>query len=935
MMSQTAVFSRGERAATDRPRPGLGRGAAPARRIVSVFGALLAMLAAGAPDRALADGPQAGPIARPGPPMRLRYDKPAADNNDGWVSQSLPLGNGYMGVNVFGGVERERLQVTENSLIDSPTGSIGGLNNFAEVRIDFAHTAPRDYTRELDLNTGTARVAYVNDGVRYTRDYFASYPDKVFAVRLQASKRGALDFTIHAAVPYTADFRQTPGDHHGKHGTVSVDKGVLTLSGTMDYYGLKFEGQIKVIPDGGTVQAVKEGGGSIKVSGATSALIVIAVGTNYPIAEPQVFSAPDRLDKLKGFADPHAKVTGYVTAAASRTYADLLARHEADYGALYGRVALDFGAAVPAATTDRLIDAARAGAADPYLDALAFQFGRYLLISSSRKGALPPNLQGVWNVYQDAPWTAGYWHNINLQMNYWPAFNTNLPDLFEPYVDLYRSYLPAQRALATRVIGQYHPDKLAADGDNGWTMGTAMRPFEPGGRSPHSGFGTGAWTASMFWDAYDFTRDTKMLRDTVYPALRGQANFLSRMLEDVDGKLLAKPSSSPENANNLQTVGTTFDQQEIYENDRDTIAAARVLGLNDPLLAVLKREMPRLDPIVIGDSGQIKEYREETIYGSIGEPQHRHASQLLGLYPGQLITAQTPAWLDAARVSLKGRGLVSKTGWAQAELLATWARTGDGDMAYDFYRYWLSHHAMYNLWNNHRDSFSTKLLQIDGNFGVTAGVGEMLLQSQSGVVAPLAALPRAWPKGRYRGLLARGAFEVSADWSDGHADRLALLSRAGGPVRLRYPAIAKAQVRTADGGTVRFRPAGSDEIAFDTVQGQSYVVTAIPVEEAVGAVKDLAIASDTGATVRLTWHPTPGAVSYVIDRAVGNAPGYERIGADVKVAQFVDAAALVATTKRVRYRVTALSADGRAGPGAAVFRFEPGSGQVAPVGPGS
>jgi alpha-L-fucosidase 2 len=267
----------------------------------------------------------------------------------------------------------------------------------------------------------------------------------------------------------------------------------------------------------------------------------------------------------------------------------------------------------------------------------------------------------------------------------------------------------------------------------------------------------------------------------------------------------------------------------IYENYRDTIEAARVLGIHDPLIPVLETQLPRLDPILIGDSGQIKEYREETTYGSIGEPHHRHLSQLLGLYPGQLINSTTPAWLAAAKVSLEGRGLTAGTpGWAVAQRLATWARTGDGNQAYVCYHTWQSNHAMYNLWNNHRDSTTTKLFQVDGNFGVTAGVGEMLLQSHEEVVAPLAALPKAWPKGSYRGLLARGAFEVSANWSNGHADRFEILSRTGGPLKLRYPGIAGATVRTSSGKSVTFKRVDNADISFDTKAGETYVLTAIP-----------------------------------------------------------------------------------------------------------
>jgi alpha-L-fucosidase 2 len=872
-------------------------------------------------------GAEGAAAARPETPLRLWYDLPATNDNDGWVSQSLPLGNGYMGVNVFGGVRQERLQITENSLVDSPSDKIGGLNSFADVFLDFPHATPTHYSRDLVLNSSTAHVSYDNEGVHFTREYFTSYPDKVLVIRLQASKAGALDFTLRPTIPYLTEFRRAtegPQDHRGKHGTVSATGDTITLAGTMDYYDIKFEGQFKVIPQGGTMQATNDahgGNGSISVKGATSAVILVAVGTNYPIANPQVFSAVAPRDKLKGFAGPHDKVSGYIAAAAVRSYADLMERHEADYTKLFDRVNFDLHAPVPAVTTDKMVDAERAGGSNPYFDELAFQFGRYLLISSSRSGALPPNLQGVWNVYQDAPWTAGYWHNVNQQMNYWLAFNTNLPELFDSYIDLYRAYLPAQQASAKEFLTRYHPAGLAADGDNGWALGNSMRPFEPAGKAAHSGFGTGPWTTMLFWDYYDFTRDKTLLRRVVYPAMLGQANFLSRFVQDIDGKLLAKPSSSPENADNLQTAGTTFDQQTIYENHRNTIAAAQILGAHDPLIAKLEAQMPKLDPILIGDSGQIKEYREETTYGSIGDPHHRHMSQLLGLYPGLLINTNTPAWLDAARVSLEGREAGNHPGWARAQRMEAWARTGDGDKAYAFYHYWMSHHAMYNLWNNHRDSRTAKLFQVDGNFGVTAGVAEMLLQSHEGFIAPLPALPHAWPNGSYRGLLARGAFEVSADWSSGHADRIAVRSKAGGLLKLHYPGIGGSTVRTKAGDTVTVRHLGNDDISAETVPGQTYVVTAIPLVEKVAPVMGLAIAADANGGLRLNWQSSAPAVSYTIDRAIGNSPTYERIAAGQTGTSFVDSTAAIAKATRARYRVSAVSVSGSESPGASVFWF--------------
>lgn len=862
--------------------------------------------------------------ARPQKSMRLWYQTPAADSVQGWLDQSLPLGNGYFGVNVFGGVARERLQITENSLVDMPADGIGGLNNFAEVGLEFPHAAPQQYRRDLDLNTATAHVSYSQAGVGFTREYFASYPDRVLVIRLTASRRGALDFTLRPKAPYLAPFRKTEGDRRGKQASVNASGDLITLKGVMDYYGVKFEAQFKVIAKGGSLRANNgPDGAAITVHGADSAVILVALGTNYRL-DPQVFSQKDPLKKLAGFPDPHALVTKTLAAATRLSFETLKARHEADYTALYGRVDFDLGEPASPQPTDQRLQAARDGQASPYLDALAFQYGRYLLISSSRKRALPPNLQGVWNVYQDAPWSAGYWHNVNQQMNYWPAFVGNLPELFESYLDFYKAYLPAHQERATQYLKQYHPEGLSATGDNGWALGNSMRPFEPSGKVAHSGFGTGPWTTMLFWDFYDYTRDRAALRDIVFPAMRGQADFLSRFLTDRDGKLLAAPSSSPENAASLQSVGTTFDQQMIYENFRDTITAASLLGVkNDPVVSKIADQIDKLDPILIGDSGQIKEYREETTYGSIGDPAHRHISQLLGVYPGRLINRQTPAWQDAARVSLHGRGLVGGTGWSQAERIETWARLGDGDLAYQFYRYWMSHHAMANLWNNHRDSLTTRLFQVDGNFGVSAGVGEMLLQSADGVVAPLAALPSAWPEGHYRGLLARGAFEVSADWSHGHADRLSVHSKAGGPLTLRYPGIALAKLRNADGADVTARADGRDDISFDTDPGATYVVTSIPAVAPAAPIKDLAITVDAGDALALTWRADPALKAYAVERAADNAPAYTEIASGLVAPRYVDRDEAIRSAGHLRYRVVGLTADGSRAVSPGVFRDRP------------
>ncbi|WP_372799004.1 glycoside hydrolase N-terminal domain-containing protein, partial [Pontiella sp.] len=705
---------------------------------------------------------------------------------------SIPMGNGYMGINVFGGTASERIQITENSLYDWADKNSGlkrrGLNNFAEVYIDFGHDRATDYERALSLNDGVLRVRYQQGGVEYSREYFTSYPDKVMVIRLGASKKGKLSFTLRPTIPFLGE---------GKSGTVAAEGDTVTLSGVMTYYNIEFEGQFKVIPEGGTLKASN---GTVTVSNADSAVILIAVGTNYPF-DPQVFLTADPKEKLKGFPHPHAKVSGYIADAAAKSYEELRANHRADYTGLYDRVSLDLGAAMPTITTDELVDAYPGGASDRYLEELAFQFGRYMLICSSRKGTLPPNLQGIWNVYARPPWSSQYLHDTNVQMAYAPAFCANLPELFESYADFFKIFVHQQRQYATEYIGKYNPAQLDKNGDNGWAGPFWTQPYNVTGKSPVAGFGTGSWIAQMFWDYYDYTRDESLLAETVYPVMYEQANFVSRFVQEIDGALLAKPSSSPEQKFR-DTSGTTFDQQMFYENHHNTLTAAKILGRTDPRLKIYEKQLPLLDPVQVGKSGQIKEFRQEEFYCDAHkalDPHHRHTSMLLGSYPGQLINDTTPAWLDAVRTTLTLRTRKSNIGWARAERIAFWARVHDGDEAYLFFQDLLGGNYLHNLFNDHRGG---PLFQADANYGATAGVTELLLQSQDYVVTPFPALPSAWPDGSYRGLLARGNFEVSAQWSNGQAQRLEVVSNAGGTLKLRYPNLARAMVKTADGKPV-------------------------------------------------------------------------------------------------------------------------------------
>ena len=675
-----------------------------------------------------------------------------------------------------------------------------------------------NYKRSLRLNDAISTVNYQYEGVNYTREYFANYPSNVIVVKLKADQPGKISFTLRPVLPYLHEYND---EGTGRTGKVSAQNDLITLTGDIQFFRLPYEAQIKVIPSGGQLKAMNDesgNNGTIRIQQADSVVLLINAQTAYQLKSSVFTASPE--NKFTGNEHPHRAVSQCIQKAADKGYEALCKEHIADYQSLFSRVDLRLCDETLGIPTDSLLHDYQRGKESLYMDELLFQYGRYLLIASSRKGSLPPHLQGAWSQYEYAPWSGGYWHNINIQMNYWAAFNTNLAEVFIPYVEYNEAFRQSANEKATGYIKKNNPDALSAiPEENGWTIGTGANAFSIDSPGGHSGPGTGGFTTKLFWDYYDFTRDEDILKKHSYPAMLGMAKFLSKTLKPTEeGYLLADPSSSPEqyhNGTTYQTKGCAFDQGMIWESFHDVLKAADILKEESPFLRTIKEQIGKLDAIQIGESGQIKEYREEKKYSDIGDPRHRHISHLCALYPGTLINAETPEWLKAATVTLNNRGDKS-TGWGVAHRLNLWARVKDGDMAYQRYQLLLKKYILENLWNMHPP------FQIDGNLGGTAGVAEMLIQSHEGYINPLPALPAAWRDGSYEGLVARGNFVVSVFWKQGLMTQMDVLSRAGGECVIQYKDIANFTIKDAKGKKVKTIRESKNRIRFATQKGNTY-----------------------------------------------------------------------------------------------------------------
>jgi alpha-L-fucosidase 2 len=791
--------------------------------------------------------PARGAVARPGDPV-LWYTHPAQEWKD-----ALPVGNGRLGAMVFGRVANERIQLNEDTVWNGKKRdrlNPAALDALPELRrllfegraaeaealseeklVGIPHRQPpyqplgdlnlefpglenvSDYRRELNLATGIVRVSYRTGGASCTREVFSSAPAQALVVRISCATPGLVSFRATLArqqdgqTTVAAPDRVILQGEAKAHSTywqqpwMTPERRKAELD-EIEPTGVRFRAVLRAIAEGGRTEA---SGDAVTVSKANAVTLIVVAATDYRGGDPAAGCERD----LVGAAKP---------------YGVLRAAHAADHERLFRRVDLTLTRAgldrsIEDLPTDERLARVRSGREDPALSALYFQFGRYLLMGSSRPGTMAANLQGIWNEDFIPPWDSKYTTNINVEMNYWPAEVGNLPEMAGPLFDLVQMSRESGRRTAKQMYnarGFVFHHNIDAWGD------TAPVDYGYVGIWPMGG----AWLALHFWEHYQYGLDRAFLARDAYPVMKEASQFLlDFLIDDGKGHLITNPSYSPENSYRMangkvgrQTVGATMDYEIIDGLFHATIDASRVLGVDAGYRAELEDALKRIPPLKIGKHGQLQEWSED--YDE-NEPGMSHVSHLFALFPGDEITVRgTPALAAAARVSLERRvqNGAGRRDWPAAWYIALWARLEDGGRAQQHVQGLLSAAAESLL------NASRRVFQIDANLGAAAGIAEMLLQSHGGEIAILPALPPAWSDGRFTGLRARGNVVVDAEWANGRAASAALRPAVSGDIRIRPPRGQRIHQVQSRGRTIGARESNGAWVVH-LEAGQVYGVT--------------------------------------------------------------------------------------------------------------
>jgi alpha-L-fucosidase 2 len=685
------------------------------------------------------------------------------DNNVMWYTtpashwlEALPLGNGTLGAMVFGGITSDRIQINENSLVTGTPDNVGFYQPLGNLFLDFDHKDTVDYKRSLSLDKAIHRISYLKDGVKFQREYFVSHPDKALVMMITADRKAAVSMSVSL--------------QDSRPNKVIYANNQVHFAGSLVENKMEYMTKLKIVNKGGT-KFVQDS--SVSINNADTVLLYLGATTSFL-----------RNNTREAFgALPVAVLNKLVDLVASKPYAVVRKKHVDDFGGLFNRVSLNLGTAPDLSTTDRAI-AYNKGTKDLPLEALLFQYGRYLLISSSRIGGLPANLQGLWNNEVKPPWYSQYTTNINIQMNYWLAEVTNLPEVHMPMLDWVENLGRVQKTSTDSVL-KTKAGWVAYSTNNIMGGPSRWRLHRPGS----------AWLSQHLWEHFAFTQDTVFLRERAYPLMKELVKYWEgHLVEGKNGKLITPDGWSPEHGPGKNEgdknpyPGASYDQQIVYDLMSNYLDAEKILGIDKKYMNKIQSIRARLLGPQVGKWGQLQEWMEDV---DDSTDHHRHNSHMFAVHPGRQIDARiTPEWAAAAKRSMIARGNIS-TGWSSAWKMNIWARLFEGDMAHDFVRELLKpvtpnapagqRSGVYpNLFGAHPP------FQMDANFGYTAGIVEMLLQSQNGVIHFLPALPSVWQNGKVEGLKARGNVLVSMEWEKHVLTRVGLKAMKTGEHTILY-----------------------------------------------------------------------------------------------------------------------------------------------------